>query len=68
VIEKIYDKPIETYIQCLQKAVQDVRNLGMSPKLASRLYCVQEHDVVKLTAEELEYSHWCRKFRTTYEL
>ena len=67
-IEKIYDKPIEPYMQCLQKAVQDVRNLNMSPKLASKLYCVQEHDVVKLTAEELEYSRWCRKVTTTYEL
>jgi len=66
-IEKYYDKPIKSYILCLQKAVKDVRDLDMSPKMAAKLYCVQEHDVVKLTAEETEYFSWCRTFKTSYE-
>ena len=62
-IEKLYDKPISDYMVCLQKAVQDVQNLGIDHHEAAKLYRVQEHDVRKLEQENNEYLRWCRSLR-----
>ena len=60
-IEKLFDGKIDTYIEILLKAGEDVRNGIFTVHEAATLYSVSPADLVKLIAEQNEYHAWLNR-------
>lgn len=57
-IEKVYDKPVASEIVCLLKALADVKSGLATIEEASKMYCVQPHDLSTLFHETAEHEEW----------